>query len=125
MEKTHILLIENDENELEFFTNALAESKLHFLCSTARSTEQAFKMLKNIVPDIVFLDMDISKVSGKNFLKKIKEIVNLQNIPVIMYSNVPDAKEKNSIDHGTENYLHLPGNVQTLASMLNNLLKAN
>jgi DNA-binding response OmpR family regulator len=126
MEKKHILLIENDENEVEFFTNALEESNLDFLCSTARNTEQAVIILKNIMPDIIFLDVRISKTAGSALAKKIKQIRNLRKVPVIMFSNMP--YEKNTIrvyGNSTANYLHLPGNVQTMASILQYLLHSN
>jgi DNA-binding response OmpR family regulator len=126
MEKKHILLIENDENEVEFFTDALEESNLDFLCSTARNAEQAIIILKNIVPDIIFLDVRISKIAGSVLSRKIKQIQSLRKIPVIMYSNTPHEKNKEKIfGKGSANYFHLPGNVQTMASILQYLLYSN
>lgn len=122
MIKKHILLIENDENEVEFFTDALEESNLNFLCSTAKNSEQAVMMLNNIMPDIIFFDVDVSKVSRAGLLKKIKKIQDLRKIPVIMYSNVPHENNKRTVDGNTATYLHLPGNVQTMASILQHLL---
>ena len=123
MKKKHILLIENDENEVEFFTDALEESNLNFLCSTARNSEQAVIMLRNIMPDIIFFDVDISKIAGVSLLKKIKKIQHLRKIPVIMYSNSSYEKtEINVSANKAKNYLHLPDNVQTMASTLQYLL---
>ena len=109
MEKKHILLIENDENEVAFFADALEESNLNFLCSTARNAEQAVIMLKNIIPDIIFLDVHTSKVSGTTLLKKIKQIQNSRKIPVIMYSNIPHKQKRTVYDNDVESYLHLTG----------------
>ena len=94
MEKKHILLIENDENEVEFFADALEESNLDFLCSTARNTEQAIRILKNIMPDIIFVDIRISKTAGSALSRKIKQIQSLRKVPVVMYSNVTHKKIK-------------------------------
>jgi DNA-binding response OmpR family regulator len=126
MEKKHILLIENDENEVEFFADALEESNLDFLCSTARNTEQAIRILKNIMPDIIFLDIHISKTAGSALSKKIKQIQSLRKIPVVMYSNMPHEKDKEKIfGRESANYFHLPGNVRTMASILQYLLHLN
>ena len=122
MEKKHILFIENDENEVEFFTDALEESQLNFLCSTARNTDQAVMILKNIIPDIIFLDVHISKFGGDRLLNKIKQIQRLRKIPVIMYSNTPYENKLTVTEDDTANYFHLPGNVKTMAFMLQNLL---
>ena len=122
MEKKHILLIENDENEVEFFTDALEESKLDFLCSTARNTDQAVKILGNMIPDIIFLDVHISNSGGVNLLDTIKQIQHLRKVPVIIYSDIPYEKNKVIYEDDTANYFHLPGNVQTMAFMLQHLL---
>ena len=126
MEKKHILLIENDENEVEFFADALEESNLDFLCSTARNTEQAIRILKNIMPDIIFVDVRISKTAGSVLSRKIKQIQSLRKVPVVMYSNMPYEKNKEKIS-GMEsaNYFHLPGNVHTMASILQYILHLN
>lgn len=126
MKKKHILLIENDENEVDFFSDALEKTKLDFLCSTAKNSEQAIKMLRNIMPDIIFLDVHISKTAGPALSGKIKHIQNLRKIPVIMYSNMPREKDiKRASDRSAINYLHLPGNVQTMASILQYLLHSD
>jgi DNA-binding NtrC family response regulator len=126
MEKKHILLIENDEEEVDFFANALEETHLDFLCSTARNTEQAIKLLKNVVPDIIFLDVHILKSARPALLKKLKQIRSLCKTPVIMYSNTPDEKIKIKLSNNeTASYFHLPGNVQTMASILEYLVQSN
>ena len=127
MEKKHILLIENNENEAEFFTNALEESNLDFLCSTARNAEQAVIMLRNIIPDIIFLDLETSNSAGSVLLNKIKQIQGLRKIPVIMYSNSADKKNKRTVHDGSDfsSYFQLPETVQTMASMLQHLLHSD
>ncbi len=126
MEKKHILLIENDENEVEFFADALEESRLDFLCSTARNTEQANKLLKIIMPDIIFLDVHILKSADPLLLRKLKQIRNLGKIPVILYSNMPHKENKiKFLNKVSENYLHLPGNVHAMASILQYLICLN
>ena len=70
MEKKHILLVENNENRIEFFVESLEESGLTFLCSTARNLEQAAKILKNTVPEIVFINVGFAKTEGCEAIKK-------------------------------------------------------
>jgi len=118
MEKKHILLIENDETEVEFFKDALEESQLDFCCSTARNAEQASKILKNLVPDIIFLDVNLPKRSGTIFLKKIKTTTLLQNIPVILYSTMIGNQNAKAVKSGISRYILLPGNVHAMASVL-------
>ena len=121
MDKKHILLIEDNVSDRDFFTDALEESKLSFLCSIARNTEQAVRILRSVVPDIIFLDMHISKTSGIELLKKIKRIAGIEKTQVVMYSNYHDDIYDGYTDL---NYLHLPDSIKTMASILQNLLKA-
>ena len=116
--KKHILLIENDENKLDFFSDALEESDLSYICSRARSVKQAAIMLKNIVPDIIFIDMSMPKASGISFLKKIKEMQCFKTAPVVMYSSITEQKADKAIISGASDYILLPGNVLTMAAIL-------
>ncbi len=85
MKKLHILLVENGENEIEFFTDALKESGLYFLCNTARSIEEAFIILKGSMFDAVFMNAGIIKSERSAVIKRIKQ---MQKMPVIIYSTV-------------------------------------
>ncbi|HEY2727126.1 MAG TPA: hypothetical protein VGI61_08140 [Parafilimonas sp.] len=119
MKKIHILVVENRENEIEFFTEALEESGLSFLCNTARNTEQAFKILKNSVPDAIFIDTNIMHGEAGS----IKKIKSLQKIPVIFYSTVLSQKSQQS--DVALNYVQLPRSIHTMAGILKNLFIEN
>ncbi len=113
-------MIENRENEIEFFTDALEESGLSFLCSNARNTEQAFKILKNSVPDAIFIDTSIARSEESGSIKKIK---SLQKIPVIFYSTVLNQKLQQA--KAELNYVQLPRSIHTMARILKNLFIDN
>ena len=44
-------------------------------------------MLGHLVPDFIFLDINMSKVDGINCLKKIRERDKLSHVQVIMFSS--------------------------------------
>ena len=117
--KKHILLIEDNENELEFFTDALQESNLNFLCSVARSSDQATRILKNVVPDMIFVD---SQIAGSNVTNFLKNISCLQQVPVVLYSALASKENVENTPKKFAGYLQLPHNVQTMASILQKLL---
>jgi DNA-binding NtrC family response regulator len=120
MNKIHILLVENRENEIEFFIEALKESGLSFFCNTARNVDDAFKILKNATPDAVFVDAYMIKPETLDTLKKIK---SAGNVPVILYSTVRNKPHKVGLE--TLSYVQLPGNIQTMAHILKNLFIDN
>jgi len=114
MQKLHILLVEKRETNIEFFTDALSESGLGFICNTARSIEQAFKILKNSMPDAVFIDVSIAGAQRMSELKKMKSAQS----SLIFYSTVSGAKLKQTSP--VSNYVQLPGNTETMANILKN-----
>jgi len=71
----HILLIDDDKDELLIFTDAL-EAKPgpgKFECSYAQSTLEAVQMLKHLVPDYIFIDYNIPKMNGLEFIDLIHQ----------------------------------------------------
>ena len=121
--KKHILLIENDDDILEFFSAALQETNLEYICSRATSIHQAFVMLRNLTPDIIFLNMNLRNLSGAEFVQKIKTMDCLKQTPVVLYSTMILSRRFKEALAGSE-YILLPGNVITMASILKNLLKS-
>ena len=121
--KKHILLIENDDDILEFFSAALQETRLEYICSRATSIHQAFVMLRNLTPDIIFLNMNLRNLSGAEFVQKIKTMDCLKQTPVVLYSTmILSRRFKEAL--AISEYILLPGNVITMASILKNLLKS-
>ncbi len=120
MTKTHILLIENNEEKLDFFSDALEESNLEFTCSRARNIRQAAKILKNLLPDIVFVGLNLPKISGVEFLKKIKKMECFKSTPVVLYSTIKNQSDEDVAENCVSDYILLPDNIFTMASILKN-----
>lgn len=116
MKKIHILLVENKDNEIEFFTEALEESGLSFLCNTARNVDEALKILKRTVPDIVFVDSSMAKGEEINVIKKTNRH---QHVPLIFYSTI--STNKSTAQCSASNYVQLPRSINTMARILKNL----
>lgn len=84
-----ILLIDDDEEDQEIFKDALNEvdPRLHF--SAANDGEHAISLLTQqlvLKPDLIFIDMNMPKLDGKQVLQALKESDELHDVPVIMYS---------------------------------------
>jgi len=119
--KNHILLIENKDNELDFFTEALKKSKLNFLCSIAKSEEQPIRILKNIVPDIIFIDLNTAGSNSNGFLRN---LVNTNSAYVVLNSSVCRNMATKTIHQKISHCIHLPANTKAMSFMLQNLLNS-
>jgi CheY-like chemotaxis protein len=122
MEKM-ILLIDDDEDEIEVFIEALHEARLTCDCIFAKTAEQALNLLRYTVPDLIFLDYNMPKIDGLNCLAKIKQINNLKDVPVILYSTgITDDLSKIAISLGAVSCIKKPNGFHTLAQILHQVV---
>src|SRR5215216_2802271 len=97
----HILLIDDDRDELDILNDALETAGISSVCAWAPGAEQAFRILQDMVPDVIFLDLNMPKINGLACLKEIRKIKRLINIPVILYSTcINEETRKKASDSG-------------------------
>ncbi|MBA3971826.1 MAG: response regulator [Bacteroidetes bacterium] len=82
-----ILLVDDDRDDIYFFSKALEEFETNIELATAGDGFEAFEKLQMSVPDVILLDLNMPRMNGMAFLKAIKKIKNLKGIPVIIYTN--------------------------------------
>jgi CheY-like chemotaxis protein len=80
--------VDDDMDDLQFFTDALAEIDPHIQCITALNGIEALRQLDKLPtrPDFVFLDLNMPKMDGKQCLKHLKSSPLFKSIPVVIYS---------------------------------------
>ena len=84
--KKHILLIDDDKNELIFFISALKNINGDYKCTYAERSAQALEMLKYIQPDFIFIDYNLPDVSGLQVLSVIRNEPGLQRTKIYIYT---------------------------------------
>lgn len=85
----HILLADDDRDDLFFFKDALSELPINTELTTVDDGERLLSYLsKNAgkLPDVLFLDLNMPRRNGSECLKEIKLNKFLQKLPVIIYS---------------------------------------
>ncbi len=92
----HILVIDDDEDELYILEDALNELAIPHKCTWAKSGGHALVQLNDTMPDIIFLDVNMPHMNGLDCLAAIKQLPGRQNIPVILCSTGmnPDINHK-------------------------------
>ena len=90
-----VLYVEDDASDAEFVRTALKESgdDCRITLRIVEDGEEALKYLKKVephegamTPDLVLLDLNLPKVSGKQVLKEMKASPNLRRTPVVIFS---------------------------------------
>jgi CheY-like chemotaxis protein len=123
----HILLIDDDIDDAEIFSDAIDElalqaEVLHFV--DGKQALQTLKENKMPSPDVIFLDINMPQISGWECLRELKNVAHLGKIPVIMYSTSDFAREGVSpADIGAAAFLTKPSDFEELKTKLTSLLQ--
>jgi CheY-like chemotaxis protein len=122
---SHILLLEDDFDDRDFFLEVLGEINPSITFKTTESGFQALQMLEKLPPDttLIFLDLNLPLMSGKEFLKVIKTSDRYSDIPVIVLTTSTND-ERPCKKLGASLYVTKPSSVDlmrnTLSIILNN-----
>jgi PAS domain S-box-containing protein len=83
-EKASILIADDVEHNRNYLRDALKNTRLKIV--EAEDGIAAYKLTKEIVPDLIIADIRMPKMDGFQLLNKIKSDEKLKHIPVIAYS---------------------------------------
>jgi CheY-like chemotaxis protein len=100
-----ILNVDDDEEDIEIFCDAVREIDSSIICLIAKSADEALQILNSDIelPEYIFLDINMPKVDGNACLREIKKDPRLNKIPVIMYSTftrTSDIETYKALDAG-------------------------
>jgi CheY-like chemotaxis protein len=122
-----ILYAEDDSEDVEVFLEALKSIDASIACIVARDGAEAIDLLENsvVLPDYIFLDVNMPVVGGRECLMRIRKNENLANTPVIMYTT---STRKNDMvefrDLGATDYVVKPNTFSELLRFLTQILRS-
>ncbi|MFT6068307.1 MAG: two-component system response regulator [Bacteriovoracaceae bacterium] len=111
-----ILLIEDEQADIDLISRAFEKSKISNNLSFVRNGEEALEFLRKEgaysdvkTPDIVLLDLNMPKMSGREILVQVKSDESLKMIPIIVLTS-SDAEEDivKSYQLGANCYIQKP-----------------
>ena len=117
----HIFLIDDDEDDKEMFCEVLKEINPCFSCIISSGGVQALQMLENqvLMPDLIFLDLNMPRMNGKQCLMKIKKMEKYSSVPVIIYSTTKVEDEiMETKKLGAEDFMVKPNSMRQLKKEL-------
>ncbi len=89
------LCIDDDRDDLEFLGEALKEIDSNCSCHFARDGEEGINLLKwSIHPDLVFLDVNMPLMDGKQTLRAIRDNKEFNEIPICILSTTITSSDK-------------------------------
>ena len=102
-----VLLVDDDPSFLKTANNALQE---FYAVSVASSGGEAVELTSSgYVPDIVLLDITMPNMDGYETLGKLREIEDMQDVPVIFLTSMTTLEsELQGIESGAIDYIKKP-----------------
>jgi CheY-like chemotaxis protein len=121
-----LFLVDDDPDDKEIFQEALKAIDKQIVCYTASDGKDAINKLREalLLPDVLFLDLNMPVMNGKDCLKHLKSDKELRHIPVIIYSTAAAEKEKQTcLELGAANFISKPPQFNSLVATLSDTLK--
>ena len=101
-----LIMVDDDIMDLAIVKNNLTE-KFDFF--TASSNETLFKILDNVTPDLILLDVEMPGINGFEVIKRLKLNEKTAHIPVIFLTARVDAEsEVEGLNLGAVDYIYKP-----------------
>lgn len=116
-----IVLIDDDTEDQEIFKIALSHVSETPECITFTDAREALHKLlrKEVIPDVIFLDLNMPIMTGQEFLIEVKRREETQNIPVIIFSTSSNPSTiKLTKELGATDFITKPDRFDKLVSML-------
>jgi len=102
--KNKILFIEDERALHKSLGEILSINGFELI--SAYDGEEGLKLAKESKPDLILLDLILPKLHGFDVLKKIKESRDMEDIPLIILTNLEDINDiEKAIELGTTTYL--------------------
>ena len=126
--QTTILLIE--DNKIQKIANERILHKAGYTVLNARDGEEALRLAREAIPDIILLDMLLPKLGGREVMQALRRDPPTAKIPVLVLSGLPQANEVKLNGEGAAGYFeksrlleHAATGEQELIQLIENIVR--
>lgn len=125
-EVTKVLLAEDDMDDVLIFNLALNKLPFAVELRHAEDGDKLFILLKELIPDIIFLDINLPCKNGIACIVEIRKNRQYNEVPVIMYTSHKNMKYiSDSYSNGANFYLVKANTVYELAERLRQIFSVD
>lgn len=126
---TFVILADDDEDDRLLFTDAFDEMKISTKLQTFKNGVELMNYLNKedaILPEILFLDLNMPKKNGIECLSELKSNNKFNNIAVAIYSTSSSEEHiEDTFVKGANIYIQKPNDFKTLKKVLQDVVTIN
>jgi CheY-like chemotaxis protein len=127
--KMHIFLADDDEDDRNFFNDAIKELKMDNEVTIFKDGAELMDYLKrpgSQLPHILFLDLNMPCKTGLDCLRDIRTDIKFKNISVAIYSTSSLEKDiENTFIEGANIYIRKPNDFNKLKKVIKDVINMN
>lgn len=125
----YIILADDDKDDRLFFTDAISELKVNTKVDTFKDGVDLMNYLNKkdaIMPDVLFLDLNMPKKTGIECLNEIKANSKMSEIAILIYStSASDEDIEKTFVMGANIYIKKPDSFKKLKQVLSEVVSIN
>jgi CheY-like chemotaxis protein len=115
--KPLILAIDDDQDNLLFLSYILIA--LQYNCVTTRSSQEFLLLVKQLLPDLILVDLVLPEMNGIDLIYQIKQDSQTSHIPIIAITGLTKTDDKiQAKQAGCDDYLVKPFLIEDLEVIL-------
>lgn len=116
-----ILIVDDEPSQLALTSEVVKQSGLDF--DTSNSPLEALKAIKNNRYDLILTDIQMPKMNGFQFIRKLKNTKKTASIPVIALSGRAEVSDALYLKKGFKGNLVKPYHANDLLKLIGNILQ--
>ena len=113
----YILIVDDDSDDHYFLRTALNKVIPQAIVESVYDGEEALLYLNNctFMPNVIFLDLNMAKISGRDTIKIIKQNEILCKVPVVIFTTSKNEDEKaEMLKLGASDFYSKPNQIDDL-----------
>jgi two-component system, cell cycle response regulator DivK len=122
MTKGKVILYIEDDEESRMLVRRILQAE-GFTVWEADGAGQALEALRQLVPDLILMDINLPGVDGYTLTARLKSMPELKDIPIVaITANAMRGDRERSLQAGCDEYIQKPIDVDSLGDQLIRLL---
>ena len=125
----NIVLVDDDIEDCMYFEEALNEVHINHIFQSFNSAAAVLLYLSQVntlIPDILFLDLNMPGMPGKSCLKEIRKMDQCMNMPIAIYSTSDrDEDKQDTLASGGNIYIKKTNSYVGLKASIQKVLNLN